>query len=461
MAANLVPASLTDADPAWAWAPYEPSPQNRWNLEKAAHLFRRGGFGADWATLQRAVNEGPQQSLARLLAGDDGQDAFYEQAGDMAVPLLGTNDAGNLPPWWLHVMTRTPHPLREKMTLFWHGHFATSAAKVTDARLMYDQNALLRQHALGKFGPLITAVSKDPAMLIWLDSTTNKKLRPNENFAREVMELFCLGIGAYTEQDIKEAARAFTGWEVRHGRFVFNAYEHDRGAKTVLGQTGAFDGDDLIGVLLDQPACSHFIARKLFRYLVSETQTPPAQLLEPLARGYREHGYETAWLVRTVLASNLFYSPLAVRQKIKAPVEFAVSLIRSLEGATNTYALAEDLQPLGQAVFYPPNVKGWDGGTEWINSSTLLSRVNLVWALVSGRDPRYGDKIDLAGLTQRHAAGGAAEKTKWLVDLLLAADMPREVIVQLTALAGRDANDRTALARVVQGVAALPEFHLA
>jgi uncharacterized protein (DUF1800 family) len=299
-------------------------------------------------------------------------------------------------------------------------------------------------------------------MLLWLDSATNKKFKPNENFAREVMELFCLGLGNYTERDIKQAARAFTGWEVRHGKFFFNPNQHDEGSKTVLGKTGNWNGEDVLRILLEQPAAGRFLAGKMYRYLVSETAPPPPKLLESLAAGYREHNYDTAWLVRTIVSSNLFYSPHATGQRVKAPVEMAVSLVRSLEGTANATALAEDLRKLGQGVFYPPNVKGWDGGAEWINSATLLSRVNLVWALASGRDGRYKKKIDLQQLTEKHNVA-PAERVRWLADLLLGVELSKDVYNQLAAVyAGEKGGDEhLRLARVVQAIAALPEFHVA
>jgi Protein of unknown function (DUF1800) len=473
--------ALPNVDPKWAWAAFEPSAAEPWNLARASHLLRRAGFGAPWGIVQRSLADGPAKTIEGLMAGhvdeslpdsqgrlgetrprDAGktQEAFYREATATAGSLVSS--AENLPGWWLYVMLHTPHPVLEKVTLFWHGHFATSAAKVDKARLMLDQNQMLRQYALRPFAPLLGGIAKDPAMLLWLDSATNKKFKPNENFAREVMELFCLGLGNYTEHDIKQAARAFTGWEVRHGKFFFNPYQHDEGSKTVLGKTGNFGGEDVLRILLEQPAAGRFLAGKMYRFLVSETAPPPPKLLEALAAGYREHDYDTAWLVRTIISSNLFYSPHAVGQRVKAPVEMAVSLIRSLEGKANAEALADDLRKLGQGVFYPPNVKGWDGGAEWINSATLLSRVNLAWALTSGRDGRYGKKIDLENLTAKHNVP-PAERVRWLADLLLGVELTKDEYNQLSAVyAGEKGGDEhLRLARVVQAIAALPEFHVA
>lgn len=456
---DVAQSSLDAVDPGWAWSPFEPDAQAPWTRDLAAHLYRRAGFAATWRELDEAVAAGCQATVARLLAGGTDASGFYEQAERSAEALLATGNPQSLAAWWLHVMAETPHPLRERLTLFWHGHFATSAAKVTDARMMFRQHGILRKHALGHFGLLLDEVSKDPAMLIWLDSTTNHKAHPNENFAREVMELFCLGRGNYTERDIQEAARAFTGWEVRRNEFRFNLLEHDAGQKTVLGQTGAWTGDDVLRILLAHPGTARFLVGKLFRTLVSEAAQPSAALLEPLAEGLRQHDYDLAWLAQTMLGSRLFYSPHALRQRVKGPVELAIGLVRALDASVNVFALADDLKSLGQAVFFPPNVKGWDGGTAWINSSTLVGRANMVWALVSG-DSRLKARVPfpLASLTGIDQPAAQAAR---LIELLLAGSVPDAVRVQLAAIAAApDENERSRLARVMQAIATLPEFQL-
>jgi uncharacterized protein (DUF1800 family) len=451
---------LASVDPAWAWAAWQPDAKTPWNRELAAHLYRRAGFAATWAQLEEAVATGCQATVDRLMAGEPGADAFYADAARSAESLLGSGNPQQLAAWWLYVLVHSPHPLRERLTLFWHGHFATSAAKVTDARLMYAQNRLLRKYALGQFGPMLDEASKDPAMLVWLDATTNHKAHPNENFGREVMELFCLGIGNYSEHDIKEAARAFTGWELRQEQFRFNRYQHDAGQKTVLGKTGAWTGDDILRILLDQPSAGRFLVGKLFRYLVSETTDPPAALLEPLATGLRQRDYDLAWLVRTVLSSNLFYSPYAVRQRVKSPVELAVGLLRSLEASVNTYALHEDLQKLGQGVFFPPNVKGWDGGAAWINSSTLVGRANLAWAIVGG-DGRMKARYNPEKLAALAGVDQPAAKAARLEELLLSCPLPDAVQVQLVSIASAtDGGPRQRLARLIHAIATLPEYQL-
>ena len=450
-------ASLAEIDPAWAWSPL---PEKAWSRELAAHLYRRAGFGATWAELDAAAADGCQRTVERLVSRAPASDNFYGEADRSVSALLASGNANQLSAWWLYVMLGTPQPLLEKLTLFWHGHFATSAAKVTDARMMFAQHALLRKHALGHFGPMLDELSKDPAMLVWLDSTTNHKAHPNENFAREVMELFCLGIGHYTEHDIKEAARAFTGWELRKDEFRFNRYQHDDGMKSLLGKSGRFTGDDILKILLEQPATARFLVRKLYRFLLSETAEAPDALIEPLAADFRAAQYDMTWLLQTMLGSNFFYSSHAVRQRIKSPVEFAIGCLHSLEGSANTYALADDLRDLGQAVFFPPNVKGWDGGAAWINSSTLVGRANLVWNILSDRDGRYHTRLALDRLPALSGINDSAAISRRIADLLLAAPLPDAVYVQLAAVASDKASPNQ-LARIVQAVATLPEFQLA
>jgi hypothetical protein len=467
-----------------AWKPYVPSDEQPWNLQRAAHLYRRAAFGGTWSELQAAVAAGPEATIDRLMQGGADKESFYAEARSTIASLLGLGGKEELPAWWLYVLMHSPHPLEEKLTLFWHGHFATSAAKVNDHSLMLAQNELLRKHALSSFRPLLHAAARDTAMLLWLDSSVNRKTRPNENFAREVMELFALGVGNYTERDIKEAARSFTGWEVKQNRFWFNQVQHDEGEKQVLGRRGKFDGDAVIDVLLDEPSAARFIVRKLYRYLVADdfpeatgdgaagkgAAVDPAAaiaaheaLLEPLAADYRAHDYDTGRLVRTILSSNHFYSTRAMGRKIKSPVEFAVGLVRALGGHTNHYALADDLEALGQRVFYPPNVKGWNGGREWINAYTLLARQNLVAALVGERDGRYGDKMGLARSPSLAGCASDASLAERAVDLLATLQPPDSVTAELKKSAARrgDESESKRRARMIEMIASLPEFQLA
>src|SRR5262245_8066056 len=231
---------MADAiDPRWAWEPYRPSEESPWDIRKVGHLYRRAAFGATWAELQAGLKAGPDKLITDLLQGDSARPEF-DGEGDLAKLIVKANSGELARAWWLRQMLESPHPLREKMTLFWHNHFATSNAKVRNAGYMLGQYRLIHRHALGGFRPLLQEMSKDPAMMVWLDTAGSKKGNPNENYAREVMELFSLGIGNYTEKDIREAARAFSGWEIKEDKAFFNASQHDAGDKTVLGRTGPF-----------------------------------------------------------------------------------------------------------------------------------------------------------------------------------------------------------------------------
>lgn len=289
--------------------------------------------------------------------------------------------------WWFREMLTTPTPMAEKMTLFWHNHFATSQQKVRFTPLMYRQNVTLRRNALGNFGSLLREMARDPAMLIYLDGANSRKEQPNENFAREVMELFTMGEGHYSEADIKEAARAFTGWSVdrESSHFMFRRGVHDYGKKTVLGKTGNFDGDQIIDVLLGKPQTAQFITRKLWKEFVSTT--PDDIEITRLANIFGESGYNIAKLMRAMLSSDAFYAPENRAALIKSPVEFVVGTMKTFDIETanlRPFVLASAL--LGQNLFAPPNVKGWPGGEAWINTSTLLGRKQLLDRLFKNED---------------------------------------------------------------------------
>jgi uncharacterized protein (DUF1800 family) len=379
-------------DPHSAWEPYLPSEQSPWDIKKIGHLYRRASFGATWTDLENGLRAGPEETIAHLLKGAVPRKDFDEQTAEMARSIARANNGQLARAWWIYRMLLSPQPLREKLTLFWHNHFATSNAKVNNAGFMLGQYELLNRYALGNFRTLLQEISKDPAMMVWLDTSLSKKGMPNENYARELMELFSLGIGRYTEKDVREAARAFTGWEIQQGKTVFNPAQHDDGDKTVLNQKGKWTGADIVRICLEQPSAPYFIVGKLYRFLISETVPATHELLEPLATQFRKSDYDFGALVETMLRSNLFFSPAVYRTRVKSPVDFALGIVRSLEARTGTTTLAAALQGLGQDLFYPPSVKGWDGAQAWLNAQTLLFRQNLALTLSSSedRDPRDG-----------------------------------------------------------------------
>jgi uncharacterized protein (DUF1800 family) len=413
-------------DARTAWEPYVPSDQAPWNLQRVGHLYRRAGFGATCTELETALKAGPEKAIDGLLKGGPGLDAFDKSMAPLAATLAKANNGVQIRAWWVHRMLYSPHPLQEKLTLFWHNHFATSNAKVRNARFMLGQYELMRRQALGNFATLLQDMSKDPAMMVWLDTRDSKKGNPNENYARELMELFSLGIGHYTEKDIREAARAFTGWEIQGTEAVFNKKEHDDGEKTVLGQKGNFEGKDVVRICLEQKSAPRFLVGKLFRFLVSETVAPTPVLIDPLAEEFRKSGYDFGALVRTVLRSKLFFSSTVYRTRVKAPVDFALGIVRGLEGRIGTTAMAQVLEELGQNVFNPPSVKGWDGGEAWLNGQTLLFRQNLALALTSTEDVRFGRRTDPAALARKYDKKTDEELVDFFLKLFLQGDVPAE-----------------------------------
>jgi uncharacterized protein (DUF1800 family) len=451
-----------------AWAPYEPSASDPWDLRKVAHLHRRAAFGATWAELQRDLRDGPAASIDRLLHPAEPTEEEREILDLLRQGVVETNDPERLKAWWLYRVLHGPDPLREKLTLFWHGHFATSNSKVRNVAAMLAQNELLRRQALGNFGDLLLPLCSDRAMLVWLDGGNSPKERPNENFGREFLELFTLGLGHYTEQDIRAAARAFTGWvedpdsnfPPRH-QFHFDKARFDDGDKTFLGQTGRWGAADVVRITLEQPACAELLCGKLYRFLVSDGAAPTAELLAPLAGELRAHAYSIRHVVEIILRSRHFYGAAAYRQRIKGPVEFSAGLVRVLDvprGDVKLLALAAACERQGQDLFYPPNVKGWDGGRTWVTSTTLLERGNWVSDVVWGNatlgvlpyEPLAWAKAQ--GLRPDQAAAA-------LVDLLLQGDLD----ARARALVERTAAPATAdaLRKALQLALHTPDFQLA
>jgi hypothetical protein len=381
-----------------------------WNPVNAAYLLRRAGFGPTAAEVDEFARLGHEAAVSRLVD--------YEEVDNAALETRLTQldlDLGNvfyLYYWWVYRMLYTTRPLEEKMTLFWHGHFATSFAKVNDPGFMFAQNQLLRSRAVGSFETMLVEVSRDPAMLFWLDNAFSVKEAPNENYARELMELFSLGIGNYTETDVKEVARCFTGWTYRGTGFGFVQGIHDTGPKTVLGHAlapgrGVEDGLDVCRILAGHPACAPFLARKLWRFFGAGE--PPERVRDAMVAAYRANGFSIREMLRTMLLSDEFFARAATDEQIKSPLEVYVGTLRSLE-ASREIVEFEGFRffifhtiAMGQMLFFPPTVKGWDGGRKWVNTSTLLARYNFANAVATIRGPGY-QLVDAAALVGRTGA---------------------------------------------------------
>ncbi|HET6880463.1 MAG TPA: DUF1800 domain-containing protein [Pirellulales bacterium] len=412
------------------WQPYTPDDRSPWNLRRVAHLHRRAGFAAPWEVLQRDLKDSPQAAVDRLLAGNEvarTPDDFASLAATIGDAAVASGNVQRLKAWWLYRMMFSPDPLGERLTLLWHNHFATSNRKVQDVAMMRRQNELFRQFARGPFDKLLAAVVKDPAMLVWLDADSNRREHPNENLARELMELFTIGVGNYGEDDVKQAARALTGWTVKNREFREVAAYHDDGEKTILSRSGKWRGDDLVAMLLEQPATSVRLARRVCELLMGEGVVEPAAIDE-LAAGLREHSGENRgsapataqservsgvqWAVETVLRSEAFFAETNIGNRVLAPAEYIVGAVRALEvfdPPPSTIVLAEWAAALGQDLFEPPNVFGWAGGRSWINTRSLIARANFAQRLAEGALQSSGAPPDWPALARRHGCGENAE----------------------------------------------------
>ena len=446
------------SNPDWAWSVYEPDAQRPWNLVKAGHLYRRAAFAADYGQLQQALGDGPQKAIDKLLnpAGDIDEfnsrfDAFDESAGGSIETLRA---------WWLRRMIETPHPLLEKMALLWHNHFATSIVVSKDAKLMLKNLRLLRSQALGSFKPMLQGMSKDPAMLLWLGAEANRKASPNNNFAAAMMRQFTVGADNCTDHDITEAARACTGWFVLRGQIRYIEREHDTTEKTILGETGAFDIDDVIRILLANPATARTIVRKMYRWLISESDDPAEALIDPLAKSFARD-YDITKLAETMLRSNIFFSSSAYRRRVKCPVEYALSIVKALEASVSTTELAKHIADLGQSLFAPTTVDGWAGGSYWIDSAAMTARSNLAKALLDAGDGPYKGKVNLRAIAEKHGAANTEAAAKFLLDLLLQGDLDSGVARAIMKAPASEDGEDSKLRQIAHALLTVGEFNLA
>jgi uncharacterized protein (DUF1800 family) len=410
----------------------QPLSSGKWNYDSAAHLLNRAGFGGSPSDIERLANLNQEKAISYLIDYEYTPDttpnpdwakpnpdeiAKYRQivqtgtpeekkAAQQAQQRTYQQRMLELRGWWLQRMARGPRPFQEKMVLFWHGHFATSVEKVRNPYYMWRQNELFRRLATAKWQDLLSAAGKDPAMLIWLDQAQSNQQHPNENFAREVMELFTLGEGHYTEHDISEGARALTGWSLNPDtqQFMFRPRIHDNGVKTYLGRTGNLDGDDVIATIVAQPQSARFITGKLWNYFSGSE--PSSELNDALANVFRANGNNFKPFLRVMFRSKEFYGDDIVRNQVKSPVQWLIGSVRMLEcDLPPTIASWGMLRQLGQDLFAPPNVKGWDGGVTWITTNTLLTRYNDAQSLVEGSIPPLS-----AGDFARKAGGAGGEQ---------------------------------------------------
>lgn len=437
-----------------ALARFVPSAANPWDRAKAAHLLNRAGFGGRPDEVERVVRLGPEAAVDELIGYDRVAETFpapdftslratwenlarlYQQRAPESerfqarVSALRADNQKlqELREWWVARMIQTRRPLQEKMVLFWHGFLVSGRPEARLAENLYIQNELFRRNALGSFKGLISSIARDPAMLQYLDNESNRKGRPNENFARELLELFTMGIGNYTEQDVKEAARAFTGWTRRGYEFFFNAAQHDDGPKTFLGRTGHLGGDDIISIIFEQPATLRFLPRRLFEYFAY--LRPEEGLVEEMAEVFRQSQFHVGPLLRTILLSQAFYSPQAMRSQVKSPAQLVVGTARLLGvDPSAAPALVRAMDLMGQALFFPPNVGGWPRGESWITTSTILVRYNFSGLLLTGgmpgvaRRPAARPPLPTGALRLLEGCRTAGEAVSRLADGLIGASL--------------------------------------
>lgn len=387
-----------------------PLSDQKWNFTTAAHLLNRAGFGGPPAEIEQLAELDPEQAIARLVdfekIPDDTADPDWAKPDpDRAREIAAMRSASEeerrrkqreqqrlqrerlleLRGWWFERMAHGPRPLQEKLVLFWHGHFATSVEKVRDAYLLWRQNELFRRLAAGNWEELLVEIGRDPAMMIYLDQAQSRKQHPNENFAREVMELFALGEGHYTEQDITEGARALTGWTLDQSRqrFEYRPIIHDDGEKTIFGKTARFDGNDFLEAVAHHPQAARFITAKLWSFFAGEK--PSESLNAALVEIFRKNDSNLKPVLRAMFRSEEFYAPHLIRSQVKSPVQWLVGSVRMLECELPPALMCWGLtRNLGQDLFAPPNVKGWDGGVAWITTNHLLTRYNQAAGLVQG-----------------------------------------------------------------------------
>jgi len=470
--------------------PFVPDEKEMFTRTRAAHLLQRTTFGGTRKEIDAVLKLGPARAIEQLL---DFPDANADEQSKTDVPdLSGISDyprtfaertalLKNLSPtertelvqkmmasnrqamfatidWWMKRMGSGPYPLQEKLTFFWHGHFTTSARDERSAFLMWQQNETLRRNAAANYRTFVKAVSRDPAMLDYLNNQQNRKGQPNENYARELMELFTLGIGNYTEKDIKVVARAFTGWGHDGEVYLFRKQFHDTGAKTVFGRTGNFGGDDVVDIILTRDTAGDYIAGRLLKFFVTEKPMP--DVAHALGDVLRENDYEMRPVLRTLLGSKLFFDSKNIGTQVKSPVQLVVGSGK-LTGVTKPKRVRtmQAMEGMGQVLFMPPNVRGWPGGRSWINTSTLLVRYNTAVEFVRSMD----EKTVVPPGVDRHPIALVDYYVDLFIQRPIDEDKRQVLIDQLQGDSKNNSKtgpDNSRIRRMIELVVSMPEYQL-
>jgi len=448
---------------AWALAQggLKVLPESAWDLAKARHLLVRAGFGGTPEQVARLHEMGLVQAVNSLVdyqAQPVADDWFRADVPERPLPTENQlsapererlnqrrdarryQDFQHLRTWWMKRLVESPRPLQEKMTLFWHGHFVSDWEKLQWPHLLYGQNELFRRYAAGNFGSLLYGVVHDPATIVYLDNQINYKGRPNQNLARELMELFSMGVNqGYTEFDIREGARALTGYtyEPYSGQFRFNLSQHDSDPKTIFGKTGPWTGDDFVRLILEQPHTARFIAAKLYEFFAASDPDPA--VVTHLAVVLRGNGYEVAPLLKNLFMSEAFYSPQVMGGQIKSPVQLAVGFLRDLGASSADYnPLIGNCAAMGQELFQPPNVKGWYGGHDWINANLIFRRHNFTAWLVHSTPHHDGRRgIELVDLIEKAGCSTAEQVVDHFVRRFLVVPPTQDQRKELVTFLGK------------------------
>ena len=407
-----------------------------WTRDAAAHLLRRAGFGGTPAEIDDFHGRGLEGAVSRLVDYEAIDLTAYEAA--LAARNYNLLSTRGIQQWFLDRMAFSPRPLQEKMTYFWNLHWTSGITKVRGVTLMLNQNRTMRQYALARFDDVVTKISQDPAMLVWLDNALNRAGRPNENYARELMELYCLGIGHFSEEDVRECSRALTGWTVQNytrndnyngATFVDNPAIHDNGVKTLLGVTGNLNGYDAIAIILNLSdahgsVSGRFIGGKLWSYFAYPY--PPEHVVNELRDTYVSSGRSIREVVRRILLMEEFYDPHTRKTWVRSPAEYAVAAVRMLEGSSDFATAASSLAGMGQLLFDPEDAKGWDWGTSWMNTGTLFARANMANTLATNRGTT-GTRFDPNRILAGRDASTAVKVVDIVADRLNVGDVAPDV----------------------------------
>ena len=458
--------------PVHPYDPFVPTQNDPFDNRWLGHLLRRTAFGLTAERMDRFAGKSPSEVLDWLFAydpNDDPMNPLLDQLEGFMSPFTKPDAAQQ---WWVYRMLRSPRPMQERIALFWHNHFATSLGKIDNPMHMHRQIELFRRLGLANFRDLLVAVGRDPAMLIWLDGQFNRKGKPNENYARELMELFSLGIGNYSEQDVKEVARASTGWSIRADAGKLDPKLFDDGEKEIFGNRGKFGSDEVVDLILARPESAKHISRKMLREFVHPA--PGDEVIAHYAQRLIDSKWEIKPVLREMLQSRMFFSAWAYRSKIKGPCELVISAdlaMSAMGGKPSVENSLKSMTTMGQPIMYPPSVKGWDGEEAWINANTLLMRYNFGMAMAHQHGKEFTRRNDVRGFLDQRKITTSEQIVAHFSAVLLDGQITSEEREKFIAFLNRDAHGKpaafvfnaaadTSIRNLIHLMMATPEYQL-